>query len=74
MHTFVGVFWRVGTTNRTVAFCVVALEWTYITLFVGLSAGLHRSQNDDYVVRQYGHSDSIARILTLSRFYRLPPR
>lgn len=45
-----GVFWRIGTKNRTVACILVGLEWLFIVLFVGTSSGIHHTGNDLYVV------------------------
>lgn len=49
VHTFVGVFWRIGTKNRTVAFTLVGIVWLFVALFVGISSGIHSDPNDLYV-------------------------
>ncbi|KAI0059014.1 hypothetical protein BV25DRAFT_1993933 [Artomyces pyxidatus] len=46
VHTFVSVFWRVGVHYRPTAYGVVALIWTFVALFVGISAGVHRRGED----------------------------
>lgn len=52
-HTFVGVFWKIGTQNRIVALALVGLEWLFIVLFVAISAGIHHSKNDLYNVLDF---------------------
>ncbi|KAI0040915.1 hypothetical protein FA95DRAFT_1646065 [Auriscalpium vulgare] len=48
VHTFVTVIWRVGIHSRAVAAVVVALIWAFVALFVGISAGIHRSGDAVY--------------------------
>ncbi|KAI0051934.1 hypothetical protein FA95DRAFT_107315 [Auriscalpium vulgare] len=48
VHTFVTVMWRVGIHSRAVAAVVVALIWAFVALFVGISAGIHRSGSAVY--------------------------
>lgn len=52
-HTFVTLFWKIGTQNRIVALALVGLEWLFIVLFVAISAGIHHSKNDLYDVRNF---------------------
>ncbi|EIM82772.1 uncharacterized protein STEHIDRAFT_160399 [Stereum hirsutum FP-91666 SS1] len=49
VHTFVGVFWRIGTKNRTVAFTLVGMVWLFVALLVGISSGIHNDPNNLYV-------------------------
>ncbi|VDB95137.1 unnamed protein product [Peniophora sp. CBMAI 1063] len=49
MHTFVSVFWRKGVHNRRAAIIVVCLILLFVTLFVGIGAGVHNDADAPYI-------------------------
>ncbi|KAI0297088.1 hypothetical protein BC826DRAFT_173311 [Russula brevipes] len=43
IHTFVAALWPVGQRACGFAFCMVALTWVFIALWVGIGAGIHKN-------------------------------
>jgi hypothetical protein len=43
IHTFVSALWPVGQRACGFAFCMVALTWVFIALWVGIGAGIHKN-------------------------------
>jgi len=42
VHTFISVFWRRGIHSRRIALVIVALIYTFVSLWVGLGIGTHK--------------------------------
>ena len=49
VHTFVSVFWRKGVHNRRAALVVVGLIILFVSLFVGIGAGVHNDSDAPYI-------------------------
>ena len=53
VHTFVTAMWRVGLEARRFALCLVVLVTIFVSLWVGIGAGIHKHYETPTPVRYF---------------------